>query len=95
MDSQDMTEQHRRQIWEIIEGCSSQSIVLTHGTDTIIQTAAFLAAAATQTSQASNRTIVLTGAFLPETFKQSDADFNLGLAVGRLNPPSLLPRVAK
>ena len=77
----------RRQIWDIIEGCSSERIVLTHGTDTIIQTAAFLSAAASKSSQASARTIVLTGSFLPESFKQSDADFNLGLAVGRLNPP--------
>ena len=34
----------------------------------------------------SDKTIVLTGSFLPETFKQSDADFNLGLAVGRFHP---------
>ena len=30
------------------------------------------------------RIVVLTGAFLPETFKDSDADFNLGVAVGML-----------
>ena len=76
----------RRQIWEIIEGCNSERIVLTHGTDTIIQTAAFLSAQASRSREKSDKTIVLTGSFLPETFKQSDADFNLGLAVGRLNP---------
>ena len=76
----------RRQIWEIIEGCNSERIVLTHGTDTIIQTAAFLSDLASRTREKEDKTIVLTGSFLPETFKQSDADFNLGLAVGRLNP---------
>ena len=76
----------RRQIWEIIEGCSSERIVLTHGTDTIIQTAAFLSDLAGRATEKEEKTIVLTGAFLPETFKQSDADFNLGLAIGRLNP---------
>ena len=73
----------RRDIWDIIADSETDRIVLTHGTDTIIQTAAFLPAAASQSSQKSEKTIVLTGSFLPETFKQSDADFNLGLAVGR------------
>ena len=73
----------RRQIWEIIESCNSERIILTHGTDTIIQTAAFLSQLA---GVKSDKTIVLTGSFLPETFKQSDADFNLGLAVGRFHP---------
>ena len=65
----------------------NERIILTHGTDTIIQTAAFLSQAASQSSQKCEKTIVLTGSFLPETFKQSDADFNLGLAVGQFRPP--------
>ena len=56
-----------------------EKILITHGTDTMIETAAFLS------DKVKNKTIVLCGALRPEAFKNSDADFNIGCAVGALN----------
>ena len=73
---------HRRQIWDIIRSCDIDRIIITHGTDTITQTASFLSAR-TREQSVRDLTIVLTGAFLPESFKDSDADFNIGVAIGK------------
>ena len=53
-------------------------ILITHGTDTMLDTGAYLA------KHNIHKTITITGAFLPEAFKDSDADFNVGLALGAL-----------
>lgn len=53
-------------------------ILITHGTDTMIETGEFL------TIHKLPKIIAITGAFLPETFKDSDADFNVGCAIGAL-----------
>ncbi|XP_077866277.1 thioredoxin-related transmembrane protein 1-like, partial [Saccoglossus kowalevskii] len=55
-----------------------KKILITHGTDTMIQTASYLA------QKKLKKTIIFTGAFLPETFKGSDAEFNIGVALGAL-----------
>ena len=52
-----------------------KKIIITHGTDTIIETAKFL-------SQIKNKTIILTGAMRPERFSNSDANINIGVAIG-------------
>lgn len=49
----------------------------------MIETASYIA------KQVKDKTIVITGAFLPETFKNSDADFNVGLAIGALQSNTL------
>ena len=49
-------------------------IVITHGTDTMTETAKLLAA------QVPDKTIVLTGALSPARFAETDAPFNLGMA---------------
>ena len=49
-------------------------IIITHGSDTLIETAEVL-------SSIQDKTIILTAAMLPEKFKDSDAAFNLGMAV--------------
>ena len=54
-------------------------ILITHGTDTMIETAQFLS------DKIKNKTVLLCGALKPEAFKNSDADFNIGCAVGALN----------
>lgn len=74
-DSLDITDEDRQSILQACKQSEAEKIVITHGTDTMIQTAALLA-------ELTNKTIVLTGAMLPELFKDSDADFNLGCAVG-------------
>ncbi|XP_076442677.1 uncharacterized protein LOC143281358 [Babylonia areolata] len=69
------------------EAAAERHILVTHGTDTILPTATYLA-----THLHPHPVIVLTGAFLPERFKDSDADFNVGVAVGAMQgglPPGV------
>lgn len=61
----------------------SERILITHGTDSMIETAAYLS------KRVTGKTIVMTGAFLPETFKATDADFNVGFALGVLSTLSV------
>ena len=74
-DSLDMTNEDRIRIKKMCETVKGNRIIITHGTDTMVQTAKVL-------SPVKGKTIVLTGSMLPERFKGSDADFNLGVAVG-------------
>jgi L-asparaginase len=76
-DSLQMTEEDRNLILEACISSDSEKIVITHGTDTMVQTASHLAAAGLP------KTIVLTGAMIPYTFgTSSDGFFNLGSALG-------------
>lgn len=74
-DSLDITDDDRQKISDSIRAVDNDKIVITHGTDTILQTAKALA-------NIKDKTVVLTGATLPEKFTDSDAMFNLGMAVG-------------
>jgi L-asparaginase len=76
-DSLDLTDEDRQLICHKIESDSHQYILLTHGTDTMVQTAEKL-------QNIQNKVIVLTGAIEPARSKVSDAPFNLGSAVGAL-----------
>ncbi|MFM7282786.1 MAG: asparaginase domain-containing protein [Planctomycetia bacterium] len=71
IDSLDMTDEHRSRILEACRRAHEDRIVITHGTDTMEQTARVLGAAGLQ------KTIVLTGAMVPYTFGSSDGRFNL------------------
>lgn len=75
VDSQDMTEADREVIVRNCNSSAEDMIVLTHGTDTIVQTAAMIAKANI------DKTIVLTGAMIPYKFGSSDGLFNLGTAM--------------
>jgi L-asparaginase len=75
LDSLDMTATHRQEILEACRRCEEQQLVITHGTDTMTDTAQVLAAAGL------GKTIVLTGAMVPYTFGSSDGLFNLGSAL--------------
>ena len=82
-DSLDLTEEDRQRIYEVIEADTHQQIVITHGTDTMIQTAQKLQPLAKE------KVIVLTGSMMPAKFKSSDAMFNIGgalIAVQTLPP---------
>ena len=74
-DSLDMQDTDRQQILQACQTCSQHHIVITHGTDTMVETAILLA------QHMSNKTIVLLGAMIPYTLKHSDALFNLGAAL--------------
>ncbi|MDO9548673.1 MAG: asparaginase domain-containing protein, partial [Candidatus Marinimicrobia bacterium] len=73
-DSLDMNESDRQLILEKISGAPHEQIVITHGTDTMIDTAKTL-------SVIQDKTIVLTGSMQPARFKNSDAVFNIGCAM--------------
>lgn len=77
-DSLDLTEEDREKIRNACIHTDAQKIIITHGTDTMIETAKKLA-------NIENKTIILTGAMRPERFTNSDAHFNVGVAVGALN----------
>lgn len=73
-DSLDMTDEDRQFIFDRISADEHGHILVTHGTDTMIQTAQKLKAVP-------GKVIVLTGAMAPARFKYSDAVFNIGAAV--------------
>ncbi len=75
IDSLQMTDADRRLILDRCRAAPAHRIVITHGTDTMEQTAAVLGAAI------AGKTIVLTGAMVPYTFGSSDGMFNLGTAL--------------
>jgi L-asparaginase len=74
-DSLDIDDNDRQQILKACLACDESQIVITHGTDTMVETSQVLAA------KIKDKTIVLLGAMVPYQFKQSDALFNLGCAI--------------
>jgi L-asparaginase len=78
IDSLEMTDADRALIVEQCRQATESRLVITHGTDTMVETAAALAAAETATA---GKTIVLTGAMIPYAFGSSDGLFNLGSAL--------------
>ncbi len=76
-DSLDMDDIDREIICQSAQSCEASKILITHGTDSMIETAQKL-------SSITDKTIVLTGAMIPYAFKNSDSLFNLGTAVGAL-----------
>jgi len=75
IDSLDMHTSNRLKVLESCRRAPEDQIVITHGTDTMVETAAVLGEAGLA------KTIVLTGAMVPYVFSNSDAVFNLGCAV--------------
>lgn len=75
VDSIEMTEADRSIILENCRKTPESKIVITHGTDTMVDTARVLA------ERIKNKTIVLTGAMIPYRFGSSDGLFNLGSAL--------------
>ena len=73
-DSLDMTDADRGVIRHAVEECATRHVLITHGTDTMAQTATALAGIA-------DKVIVLTGALSPARFRSTDAVFNIGMAV--------------
>ena len=77
MDSLQMTDEHREKIAEACSAAPERQIVITHGTDTMPETARLLQ----QRMDGRDKTIVLTGAMVPYKFGSSDGLFNLGSAL--------------
>ena len=73
-DSLEMTDKDRLAIRQAVQNEPNNKVIITHGTDTMIETAKVL-------GTVKDKVIVLTGAMEPAKFKSSDAIFNLGAAV--------------
>jgi L-asparaginase len=73
-DSLFFTDEDRKRVLEFCRKSPENRILITHGTDTMVQTASVLG------ENITDRTIVLTGAMAPATVEKSDALFNLGFA---------------
>jgi L-asparaginase len=73
-DSLEMTDADRQEILSVVQDHSGKHVIITHGTDTMVETGQVL-------KQAAHKTIVIMGAMQPAIMKLTDADFNLGVAV--------------
>ncbi len=91
IDSLDMSDADRAIIVEQCRTATESQIVVTHGTDTMVDTARALAAAAEREPSGDRKTIVLTGAMVPYAFGSSDGLFNLGSALSfvQVLPPGV------
>lgn len=74
IDSLDMTDIHREEILNYIMNSDANNFLITHGTDSIVETAIYL-------KKISDKTIVLTGSLKPAIFIDNDAIFNVGSAL--------------
>jgi L-asparaginase len=75
VDSLDMSDADRALIAARCQACAEPRVVVTHGTDTMVDTAGVLARVV------SDKTVVMTGAMIPYAFGSSDGLFNLGSAL--------------
>jgi L-asparaginase len=73
-DSLELNDVDRKAIYKTVLNDPAHRILITHGTDTMVETAKSLASI-------QGKTIVLTGALKPALFKTTDAVFNIGCAV--------------
>ena len=83
-DSLHISQDDRELIRATIAAQPAKHVLVTHGTDTMVETAQVL-------ESLTDRTIVLTGALSPARFRGSDAEFNVGTAVGAVQclPPGV------
>ncbi|MBN8587932.1 MAG: asparaginase [Rhodothermia bacterium] len=75
-DSLALTDADRQIIFEAVAQCTNNRVIITHGTDTMVKTAQVLA------PLSQKRTIVLVGSLSPARFRNTDAVFNIGFAMG-------------
>lgn len=79
-DSLEITDADREMIVQNIEAETADYILITHGTDTMVQTAKKIQAS----GNLGKKVIILTGSMQPALFQLSDAIFNIGFALGAL-----------
>ncbi len=78
-DSLEITDADRQDLAKLIKEKDFKKIIITHGTDTMIETARILA------EQIKDKLIIITGAMLPERFSNSEAPINIGSAIATVN----------
>ena len=75
-DSLELDSIDRRKIEKAVKNNEINKVIITHGTDTMIETASFLA------KSIEGKVVIITGAMKPERFKDSDALINVGVSIG-------------
>lgn len=87
-DSLDLTDEDRASIAERVLDCPAEHILLTHGTDTMVQTAQVVGEAL---GPDGTKTVVLVGSLTPARFRHTDAEFNVGFAAAAVQalPPGV------
>ena len=81
-DSTEITDEDRAELARVLsEDVATNRVVVTHGTDTMIDTGSFLA----RDPRLNDMVIVLTGSMRPQKFRDTDAAFNIGVAVGAVH----------
>lgn len=90
-DSLDITDEERAMIRDRIAARPERRVVVTHGTDTMVETAQAVAQARGGDTRLAGKTVVLTGAMVPYAFGSSDGLFNLGsaLSFAQILPPGV------
>ncbi len=78
-DSLEITDDDRALMHRFIKDHKGKKYIITHGTDTMIETARYLG------ENLKKELVIIIGAARPERFKDSDASFNLGCAIGAIN----------
>ncbi|MEL7121326.1 MAG: asparaginase domain-containing protein [Bacteroidota bacterium] len=78
-DSMEINDEDRQKLLDTIRQKEADAYIITHGTDTMIETGQYLS------EFVSDKMIVLTGAMRPERFQNSDAPINLGMTLGAVN----------
>ncbi len=77
-DSLEMTDVDRQRLCDMVAASPERRILVTHGTDTMVESAADL-------RRVQGKVVVLTGAMTPAKFHDTDATFNIGFAMGALS----------
>lgn len=82
-DSLEMTDADRALVADRVRACACRHVVVTHGTDTMADTARAVAAALAEGAAGGSpdKTVVFVGSLAPARFKATDAEFNVGFAV--------------
>ncbi len=78
-DSLEITEEDRNSLAELILNHKANKFIITHGTDTMMETATFLK------ERIKDKLIVITGSMRPERFSNSEAAINVGCAIATAN----------
>ncbi len=78
-DSLEITEEDRANLFYLIQNHEERKFIITHGTDTMLETAAYLR------KRIKDKLIIITGSMRPERFSNSEAPINLGCAIATAN----------
>ena len=77
-DSLELTDDDRLAVKQAIESSDAKWVLITHGTDTMVNTANFI-------GEQAGKVIIFTGAMQPARFSNTDAIFNIGTAIGAMS----------